>query len=281
MKSKKELGKGSLSSINLAIEKPNSWFLSDNNNARIYALNIGLNVMGTVRVIEDAAVEGKIESKEELMDILNDLKNKDNYPITEEMKADILKVVDNRIKENNGLKENESETDLPKKVKSAIEKIESIDKPLHPFELFGMEHGYGWMGLTLPILKEVRLYNIKNPDNMIKIDQIKEKFGSLRIYLSGEPEYLYKMICKAEYENGKTCEICGAKGTNEAINGWYTTLCDEHRKAKIEANFDNELEDKLYKESLDIRNYGWTTGNSKEKSEEEEAKWKITVFQIS
>jgi len=272
MKSKKELGKGALSSINIAIEKPNSWFLSENNNARIYALNIGLNVMGTVRVLQDAAVEGKIGSKEELMDILNDLKTKDNYPITEEMKADILKIVDNRIKERNELKENENETDISKKVKSAIEKIESNDKPLNPFELFGMEHGYGWMGLTLPILEEVRLYNIKNPDNMIKINQIKEKFGTLRIYLSSEPDYLEKMICKAEHESGKTCEICGAKGTNEAINGWYKTLCDEHRKAKIEADFDSELADKLYKESLDIRNYGWTTGNSEGQTEEEEAK---------
>ena len=37
------------------------------------------------------------------------------------------------------------------------------------------------------------------------------------------------------------------------MNGWYMTLCDEHRKAKIEANYDSELEDKLYKDFIFIQ----------------------------
>ncbi|MCL2185988.1 MAG: hypothetical protein FWB86_09085 [Treponema sp.] len=151
--------------------------------------------------------------------------------------------------------------ELAERVIKAIEKIENSDKPLHPFELFGIEHGYGWMGLTLPIIEEVRLYNKKNPDNMIKITQVKEKFGGLRIYLSSMPDYLQKMICKAEAESEHICEFCGARGKNIKINGWVWTLCGEHEKAKRKAKHDSELEDRLYKESLDIRNYGWITNN--------------------
>ena len=160
--------------------------------------------------------------------------------------------------------------ELAEKVIKAIEKIENSDKPLHPFELFGIEHGYGWMGLTLPIIEEVRLYNENNSDYMIQITQIKEKFGGLRIYLSSMPDYLRKMICKAEHESMRICEFCGARGKTGKINGWVWTLCAEHRKAKIKANRDNKLEDRLYKEMLDIKNYGWTTSSSTEETQEGE-----------
>ena len=148
--------------------------------------------------------------------------------------------------------------ELEKKVKRAIKKIENNKTPLHPFELFGIEHGYGWYGLTLPIIEEIRCYNEKNKKNKIRIDQIKEKFGKLRIYTSGgNHDYLNAMILKAGYESGYICEICGARGKNKEIDGWYMTLCDEHRKAKLKANGDRELEDRLYNEMLDIENYGW------------------------
>jgi len=160
--------------------------------------------------------------------------------------------------------------DLIKKIMRSIKKIDESRTPKHPFELFGIEHGYGWLGLTLPIIEEVRRYNIKNPENEIKIDQIKEKYGSLRIYLSHEPDYLEAMICKAEHESEYICEICGARGKNEEINGWYMTLCDEHRKAKIESEGDRELADKLYKDMLDIRNYGWTIHGENDESPKEE-----------
>ena len=65
------------------------------------------------------------------------------------------------------------------------------------------------------------------------------------------------MILKAGYESDHICELCGARGRNTEINGWYTTLCEEHIKARQEAKYDYNLEDRLYKDSLDIENYGW------------------------
>ena len=125
--------------------------------------------------------------------------------------------------------------ELEEKILTAIEKIENNATPMHPFELFGIEHGYGWYGLTLPIIEEIRRYNEKNPDNKIYINQIKEKWGQLAIYTSGSPGYLQKMILKAGDESKHICELCGARGRRLIINEWYMTLCEEHIKAKQEA----------------------------------------------
>ena len=257
MINKKELGKASISSINLGIEKPDAYFLSDDDNVRLYAINIGLNVIGTTRVISDAAVKGEIKSLEEMTELLYELKTKSNYPISADMINDIVKVVENRIKIRDENYKNEKNTDLIKKVRRAFEKIEESNTPKDPFSLFGIEHGYGWYGLTMPIIEEIRLHNNTNPDNQIYIDQIKEKFGSLRIYVTGAPDYLDAMIKKAEYESEYICEICGARGKNERIDGWYRTLCEDHKKARQEAGYDHDLADRLYKDMLDIKNYGW------------------------
>jgi hypothetical protein len=80
--------------------------------------------------------------------------------------------------------------ELIEKVIKAIDKMESSDRQLHPYELFGLETGLGWYGLILPLIKEIYEYNKQNPDKEITITQIKEKFGELRFYTNGEPEYI-------------------------------------------------------------------------------------------
>jgi hypothetical protein len=63
----------------------------------------------------------------------------------------------------------------------------------------------------------------------VKFDQIKEKFGGLRVYFSGGDEYIEGLVSMAEAISYKLCEVCGNKG-NANKSGWITTLCDEHRK---------------------------------------------------
>ena len=129
--------------------------------------------------------------------------------------------------------------ELEERILTAIGKIENSTTPMHPFELFGIEHGYGWDGLTLPIIEEIRRYNEKNPDNKIYINQIKEKWGRLEIYISESVDYLDKMILKAGNESKHICELCGARGRLLKINDWYMTLCEEHIKAKQEVKGNN------------------------------------------
>ena len=66
-----------------------------------------------------------------------------------------------------------------------------------------------------------------------QVQQIKEKFGGLRIYLSIEDEYIHGIINMAEAMAVRTCEVCGAKGTMRG-GSWLKTLCDEHHKEREE-----------------------------------------------
>lgn len=65
------------------------------------------------------------------------------------------------------------------------------------------------------------------------VDQIKEKFGSLRYYIGAVPEEhckeIYALINEAEAKSLKICEICGQSGNNIVINGWMIIIrCEEH-----------------------------------------------------
>lgn len=72
----------------------------------------------------------------------------------------------------------------------------------------------------------------------VKFDQIKEKFGGLRIYYSGGDDYVRGLVNLAEAMSYKICEICGNKGKPNK-NGWISTLCDAHRES-LKNNLDND-----------------------------------------
>ena len=101
----------------------------------------------------------------------------------------------------------------------------------HPFELFGIECGYGWYGLILPLCRKIERYNIgKEEDDKIRIYQIKEKFGGLRFYISHGPKEFYDWIDRIEDESYKVCEICGSvRDVTTEGDGWVTTLCKQCR----------------------------------------------------
>ena len=64
----------------------------------------------------------------------------------------------------------------------------------------------------------------------VKFDQIKEKFGGLRIYFSGGDDYVEGVVGMAEEYSYKVCEKCGNSGKPNDT-GWITTLCDNCRKS--------------------------------------------------
>ncbi|UYQ73457.1 hypothetical protein OF122_06795 [Pelagibacterium flavum] len=60
--------------------------------------------------------------------------------------------------------------------------------------------------------------------------QVKEKYGTLRIYYEAEPDVvdgLDRIIEAAEHLSGHICEKCGAPGELRP-GGYVRTLCDEH-----------------------------------------------------
>ena len=62
----------------------------------------------------------------------------------------------------------------------------------------------------------------------VKFDQIKEKFGGLRIYFRGGDDYVEGVVRMAEEYSYKVCEVCGNAGKPNK-GGWITTLCDNCR----------------------------------------------------
>ena len=61
----------------------------------------------------------------------------------------------------------------------------------------------------------------------VTLDQVKEKFGTLRFYYTGGDDYISGLVTMAESMSGVTCEECGKPG-NGTSGGWIKTVCVEH-----------------------------------------------------
>lgn len=114
---------------------------------------------------------------------------------------------------------------------------------------WGCEHGNGWFDILSSLCWMIKQHedNIvwrkkylqeNEPEKLsqepeyfpVKFDQIKEKFGTLRVYFSGGDDYVEGLISMAEAISGKICETCGNKG-EPSKGGWIMTLCDSCRKS--------------------------------------------------
>ena len=61
--------------------------------------------------------------------------------------------------------------------------------------------------------------------------QVKEKYGTLRFYMTTETAEMSAWIEEAEAESARTCERCGAPGRLRGM-GWLYTACDAHSEAE-------------------------------------------------
>ena len=76
----------------------------------------------------------------------------------------------------------------------------------------------------------------------VTLDQVKEKFGTLRFYYTGGDEYISGMVTMAEAMSGCTCEGCGNPGDRHG-GGWVRTLCtacEEQREKKQAEYYENK-----------------------------------------
>ena len=60
--------------------------------------------------------------------------------------------------------------------------------------------------------------------------QVKEKFGTLRFYMSATTPEMDKAIDEAEYASAHTCETWGKEGKLMNNRGWVSCVCQEHGK---------------------------------------------------
>jgi len=79
----------------------------------------------------------------------------------------------------------------------------------------------------------VRSYVPEELRDQIFVKQIKEKFGTLRVYFSHTIPFIDGAIRMAEDFSGTICQWCGKVGEQHSINGWISTLCEEHYQQRL------------------------------------------------
>jgi len=118
--------------------------------------------------------------------------------------------------------------------------------PMQSCMCFGIETGEGWYEILSSLCWMIKQYedsiiwqtewNQKtNPEYKsdyfpVKFDQIKEKYGGLRVYFSGGDQYIEGLVSMAEAMSYKICDVCGNKGEANK-QGWISTRCEAHRNS--------------------------------------------------
>jgi hypothetical protein len=118
--------------------------------------------------------------------------------------------------------------------------------PMQSPMCFGIETGEGWYEILSSLCWMIKQYedsviwqtewNQKtNPEYKsdyfsVKFDQIKEKYGGLRVYFSGGDQYIEGLVSMAEAMSYKICDVCGNKGEANK-QGWISTRCEAHKNS--------------------------------------------------
>jgi hypothetical protein len=92
--------------------------------------------------------------------------------------------------------------------------------------------GKGWFLLIYNLSAKLEALILALPADQqehCRASQCKEKFGTLRYYMSSSTKEMDDLISKAKELSAHICEECGAPG-KLYTNGWYYTACPEHTK---------------------------------------------------
>jgi hypothetical protein len=121
----------------------------------------------------------------------------------------------------------------PEKTKILFEKYPElfVEKDFPPNQsnmCFGFECSDGWFNLLDNLCKSIMGYQKYNKTSSVHVNQVKEKFGSLRFYYTGGDDYIDGMVRLAEVISETTCEECGDAGKIDYSAGWLRCRCDKH-----------------------------------------------------
>lgn len=105
---------------------------------------------------------------------------------------------------------------------------------------WGFDCGDGWYNIIKALCANIQNHiDWKEKQGkavpQVVVDQVKEKFGTLRFYYSGGDDYVRGLVSMAESMSGVTCENCGAQATVQNNGGWYRAICtpcEEERERK-------------------------------------------------
>lgn len=104
---------------------------------------------------------------------------------------------------------------------------------------WGFECGDGWFNILDQLMGNIQHHiDWKNKNSevvaQVTLDQVKEKFGTLRFYYSGGDDVIDGMVRMAESMSGVTCEECSAPAKTHGP-GWIRTICEPCEEAREQA----------------------------------------------
>jgi len=91
--------------------------------------------------------------------------------------------------------------------------------------------GVGWGGLAWTLcdqLEAISGQSVAEGRPPIRIRQIKESDGGLRVLLAYSTEAADALVGAAEVASLGVCECCGEPGEIFSVGGWQKTLCARH-----------------------------------------------------
>lgn len=89
--------------------------------------------------------------------------------------------------------------------------------------------GVGWHQLIIELVQEIEKVYEKNNLGILefRINEIKEKYGTLIMSVSSSLMEVHEIIMDAENRSESICEYCGKKGRLRLNRHWNLTLCDD------------------------------------------------------
>ena len=102
----------------------------------------------------------------------------------------------------------------------------------------------GWAGIVGTLFAGIDALLNHDQAKCFRVEQVKEKFGTLRLYLSFDridvqganpnPTALRSLVDAAVAASEVTCYLCGAPGEMRKLGGWATVGCDVHASLEVE-----------------------------------------------
>lgn len=133
---------------------------------------------------------------------------------------------------------------------------------------WGFSCGDGWYNILNALMGNIQGHiDWKNKKEevvpQVTLDQVKEKFGTLRFYYTGGDDYIRGLVSMAESMSAVTCEECGNPG-KQTHGGWIKTTCTpcEDKRAAAYARQTAEYERKKEtKHEINYQFIGEDTGH--------------------
>jgi len=106
-----------------------------------------------------------------------------------------------------------------------------------PIGQWGIECGTGWFWLIDNLCHLIQRHINNNrhlKTSQMEVTQIKNKFGELRFYNTGNDKSIERYINIFSYLSRNICEQCGStQDVAQNKHGWILTLCKDCRKKVI------------------------------------------------